>query len=265
MKTSMENPLLVFWLQQTEADVPQSDAWLCAPEALVLGRLRFAKRRWDWRLGRWTAKRALAAYLGCPPENGLLSQIEVRASPSGAPEFFIGGERSPIAVSLSHRAGAALSALAPSGRALGCDLELVEPRAAAFVEDYFTGAERAFLARASSRHLPALVTLLWSAKESALKAMQQGLRLDTRAVAVTAVEQGSVPGEDDGLTSQHGWQALSVRFGDARVFYGWWQRAGEVVRTVVAERPMLAPVVLASSFCDWSAHHTDGCWRGRVA
>jgi 4'-phosphopantetheinyl transferase len=52
----------VYWLDQTQADVPAGDEWLCAREAACLARLRFAKRRADWRLGRWTAKRALAAY-----------------------------------------------------------------------------------------------------------------------------------------------------------------------------------------------------------
>ena len=54
------------WLQQSEEDVSTCDDWLSGDEAIVLRGLRFAKRRSDWRLGRWTAKCAVAAYLKLP-------------------------------------------------------------------------------------------------------------------------------------------------------------------------------------------------------
>ena len=53
----------VYWLEQVEGDVPPNDDWLSASEAACLARLRFAKRRADWRLGRWTAKCAVSEYL----------------------------------------------------------------------------------------------------------------------------------------------------------------------------------------------------------
>lgn len=246
MQVAVENSGAVFWLQHAEADVPASNHWLGASEAAVLGGLRFARRRADWRLGRWTAKRALAAYLGCLPDAGVLQRIEIRASPSGAPEVFVAGKPSPIGISLSHRAGIALCALTPAGQALGCDLELIEPRSAAFVEDYFTAEERAFLAGASACDQAALLALLWSAKESALKALRQGLRLDTRAVAVT-LRDGVSLSQSNRRAGAEGWQALTVRSRDAGVFPGWWGRDGELVRTVVAERPLPPPVALASN------------------
>ena len=51
----------VYWLEQTEANVPEDNTWLSPREVAFADRLRFAKRRADWRLGRWTAKRAGAA------------------------------------------------------------------------------------------------------------------------------------------------------------------------------------------------------------
>ena len=71
------------WLEQTEADLPAHDDWLSADEAVLLSHLRFAKRRADWRLGRWTAKRAAAAYLNLPGDPRSLREIEVRPAPSG--------------------------------------------------------------------------------------------------------------------------------------------------------------------------------------
>ena len=67
---------------------------------------------------------------------------------------------------------------------MGCDLEMIEPRSDAFVADYFTVEEQALVARASAADRSRLLALLWSAKESALKALRAGLRLDTRCVIV---------------------------------------------------------------------------------
>jgi hypothetical protein len=63
----------VYWLEQAVNDVPDNNNWLCTGELACLNRLRFAKRRADWRLGRWTAKRAVAARLGWPPYPPILA------------------------------------------------------------------------------------------------------------------------------------------------------------------------------------------------
>jgi len=65
----------VYWLEQTEADVPAEDDWLSEREAVRLGRMRIPKRRADWRLGRWTAKRALAACLKLPGDTEALRRL----------------------------------------------------------------------------------------------------------------------------------------------------------------------------------------------
>ena len=67
---------------------------------------------------------------------------------------------------------------------VGCDLELVEPRSALFVRDYFTAAERERVAAAPAREHDELANLIWCAKESALKVLRTGLRRDTRSVEV---------------------------------------------------------------------------------
>jgi hypothetical protein len=56
----------VHWLEQTKADVPPQNDWLSPAETALLNAMRFAKRRTDWRLGRWTAKNAVAVYLNTP-------------------------------------------------------------------------------------------------------------------------------------------------------------------------------------------------------
>ena len=55
--------------------------------------------------------------------------------------------RPQVTISLSHRSGAAICAVAPAGVDLGCDLEVIEPRSEAFVADYFTVDEQALVAQ----------------------------------------------------------------------------------------------------------------------
>jgi 4'-phosphopantetheinyl transferase len=244
----------VYWLEQTEADVPQGSDWLSAREATSLNGMRFTKRRADWRLGRWTAKRALAAYLNVPAHPQAFTGIELRPAPSGAPEVFFANKAAPVTVSLSHRAGTAVCAVALSGAALGCDLEVIEPRSDVFVADYFTTEEQALVAQAFAADRPRLCALLWSGKESALKALRAGLRLDTRCVIVSPIDALGRQGEDEeGLTEGsvravrssglNSWSPLHVRYTNGQTFRGWWNHTGNLLRTMVAAPPPVPPIL----------------------
>ena len=230
------------WLEQTEADLPAHDDWLSPGECLLLRQKRFPKRHADWRLGRWTAKRAAAAYLNLPADPHALRDIEVRAASSGAPELFLAGSPAALTISISHRAGIAACAIAASGVALGCDLELIEPRDAAFVADYFTDEEQAWIARTPEQDRPRLVTLIWSAKESALKALREGLRIDTRSLAVAFPDDEHAPAASEPHSAIDPWRRLQVRCDGGEVFQGWWQSTGQFVRTLVGSPPPLPPI-----------------------
>jgi 4'-phosphopantetheinyl transferase len=125
--------------------------------------------------------------------------------------------------------------VAKSGVEMGCDLEMIEPRSDAFVADYFTLEEQALVARAAPADRPRLLALLWSAKESALKALHEGLRLDTRSVMVHPF---AAPFD------LNGWSPLEVGYSGGRVFHGWWQNTNNILRTVVAAQPLNAPILL---------------------
>ena len=140
--------MMVQWLEQRAADVPADDGWLSPLERAHLDGLRFPKRRADWRLGRWTAKHALARCLQL--EIGPLAGIEIRPAASGAPEVFLANRPVLVSISLSHRAGVAACAVAPAGAMLGCDLELLEPRSDAFLADYFAAAEQQLIVTSPS-------------------------------------------------------------------------------------------------------------------
>jgi 4'-phosphopantetheinyl transferase len=227
----------VSWFELTSADLAAEDDWLSASEAIRLSGMRFAKRRTDWRLGRWTAKRAVSLYLNLPVDPRSLARMEIRPAPSGAPEVFLGNEPAPVTISISHREGRAACAVGqavpPAVLLLGCDLEIVEPRSDAFAADYFTAEEQELLAQASPADRLWLLALLWSGKESVLKALRVGLRLDTRCVAVDPFV-GQVPGGSD-------WRPLRAHH-NGQVLSGWWRQTGNLVRTMVAVPAPAAPL-----------------------
>jgi 4'-phosphopantetheinyl transferase len=247
--------MLVRLIAQRLSDVPSHDDWLTAAESATLAGLRVPKRRGDWRLGRWTAKLALRAA-------GAEGLLEIRAHADGAPEAFEDGAPSRFAISITHTAGRSVCAVAPAGAALGCDLERVEHRGGVLTADYFTAAEQAAVAAAAEPDL--VETAIWSAKESALKALREGLRLDTREVVVRlgnarGVGQplGDEPGVGGPIADERvvgdalgdepgvdGWRPLVVAYGAGRAtFAGWWRVVdAESVLTVVA-RPAPDPPV----------------------
>lgn len=228
----------VHWLEQSAADVPPGNDWLGDTEKIREEGFRFAKRRADWRLGRWTAKRALTAYLNTRSDCRALAQIEIRAAADGAPEAFIGGVPSMLTISLSHCSGRAMCAVTGTTDALGCDIETIEERSAAFAADYFTPVEQALVARTSACHRARQLTLLWSAKESVLKALRQGLRLDTRSVMIRA--DAAWIFQLEGRAAWQGFDACQ----DGRNFHGWYQQSGNLVRTLVAVPASPLPVSL---------------------
>lgn len=222
----------VCWLEQSGADVPAADDWLSAAELVRLSALRFPKRRADWRLGRWTAKRAVALYLKLSADPQTLAKVEIRSAPRGAPEVFMVDERAPVSISISHREGYGACGVARPEVLLGCDLEIVEPRGDAFAADYFTASEQERLARALPVDRLRLLALLWSGKESVLKALRMGLRIDTRLVSVDPRIEECPDGDWNPLRAVH----------EGQVFHGWWRQTGSLVRTLVArpapERPL---------------------------
>lgn len=211
-----------------DADVPPGNEWLSAAELATLAGMRVPARRRDWRLGRWVAKRALVAFLGDSVA------VEVRAARDGAPEALINGLPALVNISISHREGLGACLVACPGTAVGCDLEVVEPRDDALARHFFTPAERALVDRSGVAGRDLAVALVWSAKESALKALRQGLRTDTREVEVT-LDPDSAAGSI--------WRPLAVR-NAVTTFSGWWTLHGRHVLTVVTEPPATPPVLL---------------------
>lgn len=226
--------LVTWWLARTEARLPPPGDWLTPAERERARRARYTKRRTDFLLGRRALKLAVARVSGWSADDATLARIEGRTAPDGAPELYIDGRRDLRGVSLTDRAGCAVCLLAAEPAAIGCDLELVEPRSDAFVRDYLTGPERRWVADADAGR-DAAANLIWSAKESALKVLRTGLRRDTRSVEVTVA---------DCRPPARTWSPFRARIAEGAVFDGWWQRAGAFLLTACWAGGGPAPVAL---------------------
>jgi 4'-phosphopantetheinyl transferase len=213
--------LETWWLARCEDQLPPIGDWLSPAERGRAESMRYAKRRSDFLLGRWTLKHAVARVLGLPDAAATLARIEARPSPGGAPRLYLDGQPAGRGISLTDRAGCAVCLVAARIAAIGCDVEVVEPRSDAFVRDYLTDRERRLVETGeSARDL--LANLVWSAKESALKVLGTGLRADTRSVEVTVAELSP---------AELFWSPLEVRTASGARFPGWWRRSGAFVLT----------------------------------
>jgi 4'-phosphopantetheinyl transferase len=213
--------LATWWLARGEDQLPAAADWLSAAERGRAGALRYTKRRTDFLLGRWTLKLAVAKVLGWPDDPAVLARIEGRTAPGGAPRLYVDGQPAGRGVSLTDRAGCAVCLVADRAVAVGCDVEIVEPRSDAFVRDYLTRAEQR-LAGAAGPARDMAANLIWSAKESALKVLGTGLRRDTRSVEVAVAELNP---------QERAWSALRVSTAEGEVFPGWWRRSGAFLVT----------------------------------
>lgn len=221
----------IYWLEQNDSDVPFGDQWLSESERARLNELHIPKRRADWRLGRWTAKCAVAQYFKLSLSLEALATVELRPAPSGAPKVFLHERPAPVTLSLSHSSATGLCAIAPAGAAVGCDLEKIEPRSAQFLSDYFTRDEQNLVAHTPANMRDQVLTVLWSAKESALKALCCGLRMDTRSVNAVPAGDPQKPGGE--------WSRVSAAHVDGMTFNGWWRESHNLVYMVVADPPPL--------------------------
>jgi 4'-phosphopantetheinyl transferase len=221
------------YLTQRQHDLPSHERWLTRQEAVVLAGHKFPKRRRDWLLGRWTAKSALARFL--PAADRPMTDWQILADSDGAPMVLENGQATGIPISLSHSGNRAMCALAGEPMRIGCDLETVEARSRSFEETFFTDGELKLIGRHPPGDRARLVTLVWSAKESALKALRVGLRADTRQVELKSFSSS----QDDN------WAVIVVE--DHRSggqFHGLWRENNGMVLTLMSDQPISRAIEL---------------------
>jgi 4'-phosphopantetheinyl transferase len=221
--------MMIQWLQQSLRDMDDPpELFLGAAERARFDSFRFDKRRSDWLLGRWTAKRLLQAVLlhQCH-ERAPRRALEIVSDADGAPFARLSGQTLPFHLSISHSHGSALCAV--DAEAIGIDLEWVEPREPPFIGDYLTPREQGSVNTAPPAQRDALVTCMWSAKEAVLKARRKGLSVDTRAVDVSIAPFEQPPTRWSPFeTILHGKELQGPPL------YGWWRIHGGFVLTLAA-------------------------------
>ncbi len=243
-----------------EHELPAGTAWLTPREYARASSMRFTKRRTEYLLRRWVGKQAVAAAAGLLGDEGTLARVEVANHIGGAPYVLLDGEPLGLDVSLTDRAGWAVCLLGSDLSHVGCDLEVVETRSAGFVSDFLTETEQRWVAA----HPPGdardcAANLLWSAKESALKVLQTGLRRDTRSVEVEVPVEAEGTAFDGAAT---GWRALAFSTPEGHPLCGLWRREGVFVLTVAAQSPVAAPEPLAGC-ADLATATPVHSWVGR--
>jgi 4'-phosphopantetheinyl transferase len=212
--------------------------WLHFSEQKVLSGFKFPKKRNDWVLGRWTAKNAVRNFLKKSHPRLLMYGIEIVSAEDGAPEVFYNGAPLPAFISLSHSHGTAFCVVSDPGTQLGCDLEKIEPRSELFVRDYFTKNEQDFISLNDKASHTLWANLVWSAKESALKALRLGLSIDTRSVEVDFTASDEIAY----------WKKFKVTAsGHGIVFQGYWRCASNFVLTVVTDAQAFELIEISDS------------------
>jgi len=229
---------VIFWTVTLDEQTPCAaflqpfEAYLTPYELERLSMLRFPKRRAEWLHGRWTMKYLLRHSAG---EYAALSAtlVQLKNEPEGMPylEKMPEAKRLAVPISISHREHRAFCALTTARSIrVGVDLELVEPRPPSFLQDFFTAQEYASGLALSGLERDVWFTLLWSLKESVLKAVGKGLRLDTRSVEIKQVED--LPG----ALHESGWRQAFVVFEmhEAVQWRLWWRYQDHFVYTIAA-------------------------------
>lgn len=209
--------------------------WLNPDEAGIWQALRSDKRRHDWLLGRRTAKQLVMDLIFEGSGRQLsLEDIVILPHEDGWPIVTIptlGDDAPVISLSISHSRDRALcAAVEDKDRPLGVDIEFIEPRSVAFVEEYYTQLEQRFLSAAPVEQLDVLTNAIWSGKEAALKAIRRGLAEDTRIVSCLPHPQMDTPTEWLPMRIEGNKERIERRMPDLS---GRWRRIDSFVLTLV--------------------------------
>jgi phosphopantetheinyl transferase len=167
------------------------------------------KRQLEWLAGRVAIKRlfCLINTPGITPAN-----LMVERETSGLPYLVAKGERANGRISISHNAGWVAVCQTDSDLRIGIDLEEIKSRDPAFLLDYFSRSEREQIMNGGLHTLDFRTNLIWSAKESVLKAISTGLGTDPLKVEI------------DGLNSieqKGGWGVLSAGYQEDNIKTNW--------------------------------------------
>lgn len=231
---------MIYWYIQSVADHPYLAAGrppvgLLTPEEMDHYNGYFSpRRRRDWLLGRWTAKRliqaTIARHAGWRPP---LDSFSIGQADSGAP--FVRSDHPalcgscsqgyvPMGISISHSHGHAFCAVTLRNGTplrLGADIELIDRRNPNHSNDFFTPEEKVRLDTMPSAYYTLMATATHSAKEAVLKATQVGMRADSHIVQCFL--RPDRPRHWTPYLIELSSSKVDVRACGSQAFNGWWR------------------------------------------
>ncbi len=205
----------IFWMVESIPAILQDGQdvdirrYLSPDEIQTLNGLTIEKRRREWLAGRIAVKQL---YTTLNETGGGKSSYSVEREPSGAPYLTRNGSRISGMISISHSHGLAAVCYAPDYMRIGIDIEEVTNRDGAFLSDYFTDQEKAWVLSGESGNPNLQLNLIWSAKESILKCLASGLGTDPLRVEIKRSSVGH---------QSNSWQQLQGRSHTALGLQDW--------------------------------------------
>ncbi len=188
-------------------------------------KFKVPKRKREWLASRWLVKYLVAKVNA---QNGTLplNTITIQKMESGAPVAVIEGVGRVGWLSMSHSRDAVLVGYSPDAECrFGVDLEFIEPRSPELLEDFFTPFEIQWVSSSPENKKEFRANLVWSAKEAYLKAIEQGLRVETRTIEIKPLPVQEL---------NNGWERLdfSAHGSSVSVWSLWFMHAHDYVLTL---------------------------------
>ena len=164
---------------------------LTGDEAREFSEKKVPKRAHEWVSGRVALKRGVKRLLAASgSDTPSLNAIRIVSDEMGKPSAELtqrSGEKIGE-ISLSHSNGFAVAVATEKGTfdGVGIDIEKVEERNPAWVEDYFNPEEISLAGNGNRRWTN--LARIWSLKEAVLKAAGTGLRFDLKDITVESLD-----------------------------------------------------------------------------
>lgn len=144
---------------------------LSAKEQKYFDSLKFDKRKRDYLIGRYTAKKLLLENF-IKDSKTTFKDISILKDTDGKPELYINGKRPNFMLSISHSGDFASAVASKELKFLGIDTEKIEVRTRSWAEQSFYNTE--YHTNSDDKFL----TTLWAKKEAVVKALGVGLSVD---------------------------------------------------------------------------------------
>ena len=162
--------------------IDDSDAYLHLDEMDYLKTLKYERRIGSYLLGRYAAKKAVAALLG----DNQLTKIQIKNGVFDQP-LILHDSPQHIHASLTHCDDLAAAIAFPEMLILGIDIEKINNSITRTVEPELTTSEKMFADRLSCSYA-SFIAIIWTLKESLSKAIKTGLTIPLQLLEVKDIE-----------------------------------------------------------------------------